>query len=175
MPEYLPNLDIAVEGQNSAVNVTGGDVIGNKTDTIAGDSAMALLRRLLYGARVTCVPTGAVGVTLAGGAVAYAEPANYTEVVAACAVDSAIVGIALDTPSDAAILGEVDLGTGAGDPAAPIVTIPFEIASAASVIPPIYLPAAIRMATGTRIAGRLRTAAGAETINVKVLLKAIGD
>lgn len=218
MPIYLPNLDLAVEAQNSASNDTAGDVVGNKTDTvagtslvslsmqtvallgepvadsaanatvtdvvgakddtIAGDSLMALHRRMLDGAGAVYVVTGgAAGVTLTAGAAGYTNPANWTQINAGAGVtvDSAIVGIAMDSPSDGAILGEIDVGIGAGDPANPVVTIPFEVASDAAALPMITFPPAGRVPAGTRIAARMRTAAGAETMGLKVLLAAIGD
>jgi hypothetical protein len=176
MPTYVPTLDTAPEAGNSATNTTAGDVVGNKTDTVAGTSLMAFERRMLEGvAPVYCVTGGAAGVTVTGGAAGYADAANYTEINAGAGVTvaSAIVGIALDTPSDGAILGEIDIGTGAGNPAAPTVTIPFEVASDAAALPVIFFPPAGRIAATTRICARMRTAAGAETIGIKVFLKAV--
>lgn len=218
MALYVPNVNPAVTAQDSANNNTPDDVIGNKTDTvagtslvsielqqqamfnvpladaaahadiadivgnkadtIAGDSLMALTRRLNDGpGRIYSLPLGAAGVTLTGGAGAWANPANWTQIVATSpAVATRIVGLAFDTPSGA-MLAEIDLGLGAGDPAAAIVTYSFRVATDAS----FYLPSFItkgsgRVAANTRVAGRVRTAAGgAQTINVKVLFQAIGS
>lgn len=46
LPDYTQSSDIAVPAQNSADNVNARDVIGNKTDTVAGNSIVALLKAI---------------------------------------------------------------------------------------------------------------------------------
>ena len=46
LPDYVITSDIAVPAQDSADNDNIADVIGNKTDTVAGDSIIALLKAI---------------------------------------------------------------------------------------------------------------------------------
>ena len=46
LPDYATTTDLAVSAQNAAGNVDIADVIGNKTDTVAGDSIIALLKAI---------------------------------------------------------------------------------------------------------------------------------
>lgn len=181
MPVYNPNLnalDAAVPAQDAVANVDFVDVIGNKTDTVAGTSLYAYLRRVLEGpGAIYAVTGGAAGVAVAGGAGAWANPVNWVEINAGAGVtaDSRIVGVALDTPSAAGIICEVDIGLGAGNPAAAVVTVGMEFATDAGGYPTIFFPPVGHVAAGTRIASRIRTAAGgAQTVGVKVLLQVLG-
>lgn len=46
LPAYLTQTEIDVPAQDAADNVDIADVIGNKTDTVAGDSIIALLKAI---------------------------------------------------------------------------------------------------------------------------------
>jgi len=46
LPDYTQSTDIAVPAQDAAANTTLRDVIGNKTDTLAGDSVIGLLKAI---------------------------------------------------------------------------------------------------------------------------------
>lgn len=46
LPDYVTSDDIAVPAQDAADNTDIADVIGNKTDTVAGDSVIALLKAI---------------------------------------------------------------------------------------------------------------------------------
>jgi hypothetical protein len=46
LPDYATDADLAVPAQNAADNTSMRDVIGNKTDTVAGDSVISLLKAI---------------------------------------------------------------------------------------------------------------------------------
>lgn len=46
LPDYTTTTDIAVPAQDAAANGDIADVIGNKTDTVAGDSIISLLKAI---------------------------------------------------------------------------------------------------------------------------------
>jgi hypothetical protein len=46
LPDYAMQTDLAVPAQNTVDNVDIADVIGNKTDTVAGNSIISLLKAI---------------------------------------------------------------------------------------------------------------------------------
>lgn len=162
-----------VPGADAADNTDGFDVIGNKTDTIAGDSLVALQKQalsVLRGAgQITYRPLAASGDTVTG----HANPwtvGNWVEIFAAgeVLVDVILCGVAIDTPSDGAIVGSIDVSYGAANT---IVAqgLPLEVASDASLMVLASLPPSRIIPAGNAIYARLQTAAGgAESVGVKL-------
>lgn len=83
------SFDGGVPTADSAANTTMSDVIGNKSDSHAGNSIMAGIDELKEHthSRAKCHPTLAAGVTVTGGAGAWAL-GNYAVLVAANAITS---------------------------------------------------------------------------------------
>lgn len=131
---------------------------------VAGNAIISLPTAVGAGAGVT-MTAGAAGV-----AGAYAQVDDGTNVPAG---PFTIVGCGLDTPS-AGMIGSIDLAAGAGAAEVIFANIPLsEIATDAGGYSYINVPRCGSIAGGTRIAARLTTVAGAETLNIKMSVTAL--
>lgn len=95
---------LAVPTANSINNVTESDVIGNKTDTIAGTSAMSLLKvaAAYIHAQSRVYPTLADGVVVTGDNVTWTLGA-YSVIIPANAVDTPFIIDMIDLQAFSAI------------------------------------------------------------------------
>lgn len=145
---------------------------GDASATMTSGSLHAKVRRIHEGVTgLHNLPAGAAGTTATAGAAwtygSYVELDDGTNVVA-----SKLVGIALNTPS-AGFVGEVCIATGAASSEVVMATVPLEVATDAGVLAPIPIPPQGPIAASTRIAARVRTAAGSTTMGVKALLQPV--
>ena len=179
MSEYVPVINQAPPAADSALNATGLQVIGNKDDTVAGDSLVALNKRAIQGVgAISTVPSTATvvagsAVTITAGAAgvagAYAEVDDGSAVPA---VPFRVVGLCLDTPS-AALIGDIDIAYGGAGTETVVASIPVEVATDAGVIAPFVVPPSGVISASTRIAARATTVAGGETVNIRVMVQAV--
>lgn len=175
MPDYSPSLNGSVPSADSADNDTPADVVGSKTDTIAGDSLVAFAKKAVEGpGAIVTLPAAAAGVTVTAGAAGVAG--SYAELddgaTLAPAVPFRVVGISFDTPS-AGMIGTVEVASGAGGAEAVVASSHFEIATDAGFIPPIWFPPNAEIAASTRLAVRLTTVGGAETIKASLMVQPV--
>ena len=167
-----------VEAADSTDNALAYEVIGNKEDvansTADEASLVGLMRQLLEGpsAAPLTLPAAAAGATVTAGAAgvagSYAEIDDGTNVPA---VPFRVLSIGLDTPS-AGIIGTFEIASGAGGSEAVIAGGHFEVATDAGVIAPIPVESLV-VAASTRLAVRLTTVAGSETINASLTMAAV--
>ena len=164
MPTFAPNNLVPVA--DTADNVTSGDVIGNKTDTAAGTSLIALIRQFANGDVVETFPVLSAGVNaIAGAANAYGATAELAA-GGLVAVDSRLASISLRTPS-AACTGKVNIGHGAGPTF--VCEVDFEIATDAGAflnIPLVGMGGVIP--AGDAVSVQIKTTAGATTVDCSV-------
>lgn len=128
------------------------------------------------GKAVESVPDLADGVTVAGGAGAWADTASYVQLDDGSGMpsnDFRLAAIALDTPS-AAHLGQLTIAYGAALSETDIVKIPYEIATDAGALIPIPSGGGGVIPGGSRMAALLGTkAGGAQTVGVKLIVSEV--
>jgi hypothetical protein len=165
----------AVPAADSAANATTRDVVGNKTDTVAGTSLVSLALQALGFLQGGAIPDHisqiapglAVGQTLTGAAGAWTLGA-LAEVLAAGGAPAGpytVDEIILDTPS-ALQIGAIELYHGAAD--TPCGRAKYEILTAVGSMPVLKIHTGI-IPGGSRVRAALATAAGgAQTINATI-------
>ena len=125
------------------------------------------------GKTITCLPAAAAGATVTAGAAgvkgSYAEIDDGTGVPA---VPFKVVGICFDTPS-AGMIGTFDVAYGAGGSETDVAAGHFEIATDAGSIDPFVLPPSGAIPASTRVAVRLVTVGGSETIKASLMLQEV--
>jgi hypothetical protein len=113
----VANTDLTVPTADSAANTTLRDVVGNKTDTVAGDSLYALTLDVYenMNRQVYVYPTLAAGATVLSGTADWSYGA-YAEVVPASTItnDYHIRSVQIETCDENAIF-QLELYSGAGD------------------------------------------------------------
>ena len=125
------------------------------------------------GSAITCLPAAAAGVTITAGAAGVAG--SYAQIDDGTGVPSdtfTIVGIAFDTPS-AAMVGTVEIANGAAASEVVVAAAHYEVATDAAVIAPIILPPSGPIDGGTRLAVRLTTVGGGETIKASLMMREV--
>jgi hypothetical protein len=173
------NFNSAVPSADTADNVLTSDVIGNKTDTVAGNSVVSHARRINEGGHaISSAPNqaAAISCTDSNGTGAF-TPGSWVELDDGTGVPSnpfKIVGICFDTPS-AAMIAEISIGVGAAASEVEVIGgVHVEVATDAGGYQPIFLPPSTAIAGGTRVAARIGTAADSgQTLKVKVLVQEI--
>jgi len=165
MPGFAPAA--GVPAADSAANVVVSDVVGNKTDTVAGDSLVAL-SRILIGGPVVTYPVLAAGVTAtAGAANTYGA---YVELAAAGVItaDAKLASVCLRTPS-AAQTGKIDISYDTGGTPVLLAEVDYEIATDAAGYFSINLCGMGGIVpAGNNIGVRIKTTAGAQTVDASV-------
>lgn len=191
MTTYAPSNPVPTA--DTADNVNAGDVIGNKTDTVAGDSLVALNKQILAAgvltdAEIDDIKAGEYGVftlpynattvtcTDSNGSGAY-TPGTYVQIDdgtdARITNDYKIVGVCWDTPS-AAMVARISIGVGAGAAEVEQCSIPIEVATDAGAWGCVMIPPTGRITGGTRVAARVGTAADSgQTLKIGVLVQRV--
>lgn len=167
------NPTATVPTADSTDNDIASDVIGNKEDvassTVDVASLVALARQILEGpsGAPSTLPAAAAGVTVTAGAAGTAG--SYAEIddgASVPAVPFRVTSIGFDTPS-AGMIGTFEIASGAGGSEEVIASDHFEIATDAGTILPIKVDSVL-VAASTRLAVRLTTITGGETIKASL-------
>lgn len=167
-----------VPAPDSTDNDLVGEVIGNKEDaansTTDVASLVGLVRQILEGpsdAPIT-LPAAAAGATVTAGAAGVAGAwAEIDDGASVPALPFRVLSIGFDTPS-AGMIGTFEVGAGGAGAEAVIGGGHFEVATDAGVIPPFVVSSAVAAAS-TRLAVRITTVTGAETINASLTMAAV--
>lgn len=165
MSDFDPVPPVTVPLADSALNTTSAEVLGNKLDTIAGDSIVALVKQLRGGPVVT-YPVLAAGATLTAGAADTYGAAVELAAAGVITSDALLASACIRTPS-AAQTGKLQIGYGAGPTY--ICEVDYEVASdvGAFFSVPLCGQGGV-IPSGSAISARIKTTAGAQTVDASV-------
>lgn len=161
-------VDLSVSGADSAANVTILDVIGNKTDTHAGNSIKAHVDELYdqFQLERKTYPSLAAGVTVISSATPWAY-GSYAVIVPASTItrDYHILSVSIETCNVAAGVFQLELYKGAGDD---IIT-----AKRFSMVGGfwgnmVYDVGSEEVAANSQVRARLASSVGAATITISI-------
>jgi hypothetical protein len=152
---------------DSADNVIAADVIGNKTDTVAGDSLVALAKKIAAGGAVATYPVLAAGATVTAGAANTYGALVELAAAGAVTVDSRLASVCIRTPS-AAQTGKILLVHTTGVPVS-LCEVDYEVATDAGGLMQINLAGMGGVIpSGANIGAQIKTTAGAQTVDLSV-------